>query len=316
MGTRVEPCFDAPVADGGYAWWYLDAVSDDARHGLTVIAFIGSVFSPYYARARRRAPGAAADAANHCALNVALYGQPGARWSMTERGRTHLQRAPDSLLIGPSALTWQGDTLCIEVDEIAAPWPARIRGVIKLHAPRRFHHPVALAAGGHVWHPIAPTARVEVTLTHPQWQWQGSAYLDANRGDTPLESAFERWDWSRAHLRDGRAVVLYDVQRRGAEPLSLGLEFGRSDGVRTLDPPPAARLPASGWRIARGTRSDSGVARVRRTLTDAPFYARSLVDTELLGEPVTAMHESLSLRRFDTAWVQAMLPFRMPRRTR
>ena len=44
--------FDTPVPDGGYAWWYLDALSDDGRHGLTVIAFIGSVFSPYYAWAR------------------------------------------------------------------------------------------------------------------------------------------------------------------------------------------------------------------------------------------------------------------------
>ncbi len=34
---------------GGYAWWYVDALSDDGRHGLTLIAFIGSVFSPYYA---------------------------------------------------------------------------------------------------------------------------------------------------------------------------------------------------------------------------------------------------------------------------
>ena len=50
--------FDTPVAPGGYAWWYIDALSDDGRCGLTIIAFIGSVFSPYYALARRRAPGA------------------------------------------------------------------------------------------------------------------------------------------------------------------------------------------------------------------------------------------------------------------
>ena len=33
----------------GYVWWYVDALSDDGRQGLTIIAFIGSVFSPYYA---------------------------------------------------------------------------------------------------------------------------------------------------------------------------------------------------------------------------------------------------------------------------
>ncbi len=71
------------VPHGGYAWWYLDALSDDGAHGLTIIAFIGSVFSPYYAWARRHGP---ADPANHCALNVALYGPRGKRWCMTERG--------------------------------------------------------------------------------------------------------------------------------------------------------------------------------------------------------------------------------------
>jgi len=33
----------------------------------------------------------------------------------------------------------------------------------------------------------------------------------------------------------------------------------------------------------------------------------------LLGESVTAMHESLSLDRFRARWVQMLLPFRMPR---
>ena len=73
----------------GYRWWYLDALSSDARHGLTIIGFVGSVFSPYYAWARRKGP---ADADNHCALNVALYGDAGHRWSMTERGARHVKR--------------------------------------------------------------------------------------------------------------------------------------------------------------------------------------------------------------------------------
>ncbi len=53
-----------------------------------------------------------------------------------------------------------------------------------------------------------------------------------------------------------------------------------------------------------------------RTLEDAPFYARSLVRPALLGERVAAVHESLSLDRFRTGWVQMLLPFRMPRRSR
>jgi carotenoid 1,2-hydratase len=47
------------------------------------------------------------------------------------------------------------------------------------------------------------------------------------------------------------------------------------------------------------------------TLLDAPFYARSLVETRLRGLRVASMHESLSLTRFDARWVRALLPFRM-----
>ena len=57
-------------------------------------------------------------------------------------------------------------------------------------------------------------------------------------------------------------------------------------------------------------------ATVLRTLEDAPFYARSVVKTHLLGRPVTAMHESLCLDRFSRQWVRVLLPFRMPRALR
>lgn len=299
---------------GGYAWWYLDALSDDGAQGITIIAFIGSVFSPYYAWARRHAPKGLADPLNHCAVNVALYGRQGARWAMTERGRGQVQRDAATLQIGSSELRWVGDTLHIEIDEVAVPWPSRIRGTVRVHAPRRFNHPVQLAAQ-HRWCPIAPAARVEVDLGGHRWA--GPGYLDSNQGDAPLEQAFQRWDWSRARLDGGHSLVFYDVDRVNAPPLRLGLRFDADGGVRAVEPPPATALPSSLWRVARGARSDDGnPARVRQTLTDAPFYARSLVDAHWLGEPVTAMHESLSLTRFDSAWVQAMLPFRMPRITR
>ena len=84
-------------------------MSDDGEHGLTVIAFLGSVFSPYYAWARGRG---VAKPEDHVALNVALYG-PRARWAMTERGAGSLVRDADHLVIGPSGLAWDGTTLTI-----------------------------------------------------------------------------------------------------------------------------------------------------------------------------------------------------------
>ncbi len=74
-----RPRFDADVPSGGYRWWYLDALSDDGRHGLTIIGFVGSVFSPYYAFGRGGA--AVPTPQTHCAINVALYGKSGHRWT-------------------------------------------------------------------------------------------------------------------------------------------------------------------------------------------------------------------------------------------
>jgi carotenoid 1,2-hydratase len=51
-----------------------------------------------------------------------------------------------------------------------------------------------------------------------------------------------------------------------------------------------------------------------RTLEDTPFYNRNVVATQIGGERLTAMHESFDARRFAAPWVQALLPFRMPRR--
>ena len=103
--TDGGPRFDQVVPPSGYLWWYVDAISDDGEYGLSIIAFVGSVFSPYYALARSRT-GGLADPENHCALNVALYGKGGKRWTMTERGRTHTTRNAQHFQIGPSSLHW------------------------------------------------------------------------------------------------------------------------------------------------------------------------------------------------------------------
>ena len=47
--------FGDSVPANGYRWWYLDALSDDARYGIAIIGFVGSVFSPYYFSARKKA---------------------------------------------------------------------------------------------------------------------------------------------------------------------------------------------------------------------------------------------------------------------
>jgi len=269
------------------------------------------VFSPYYKWARARGRG---DPHEHCAVNIALYGRGARRWAMTERSSAAMVRADDHLQIGGSALAWDGEALTIEIAETCAPLPFPLRGHVRLTPAATFSRFYPLdAVGLHVWRPIAPRARVEANFSAPSLAWRGSGYFDFNSGDEPVENAFSGWSWSRADVGE-RAVVHYDARPLAGAPRSLALRFA-GERVDEVEAPPFAALPRSMWGIAREARSEpQEKARVIKTLEDTPFYARSLVGARLDGASCAAMHESLDLRRFRSPLVQAMLPFRMPRR--
>lgn len=273
-----------------------------------MIAFVGSVFSPYYHWAGRRDP------ENHICLNVALYG-PRNRWSMTERRAGAGRRSAEEFVIGPSALSWEGDALVIDVNEIAVPHLSPIRGRIRVIPQALNPEPFALdAPGRHLWRPIAPAARIEVAMRHPAQSWTGAGYLDMNQGSEPLEAGFHRWDWSRATLSGGRSAILYDATRRDGTDLSLGLRFGPDGRAERLDPPPRAAMPRTLWRVGRRMQTDdpASLHEVRR-LEDAPFYARAEIRARLFGEDAHAVHETVDADRFAARWVKLLLPWRMPR---
>jgi len=251
-----------------------------------------------------------------------LYGDAGSYWSMTERGRSAIERSASEYRIGNSRMAWDGQALTVDIDEITAPLPRRLRGQVRLHTPAVCDFITPLDADGqHHWGPIAPCARIEVSLTQPALRWSGHAYMDANQGHEPIGRAFHEWDWSRAQLADGSTAVIYDVRPLGPGGSGRGPDrvIARRfapDGTHTpFEAPQRQPLPASAWRIARTMRSDAAVPPVlTKTLEDTPFYARSLVQAGVLGERVTAMHETLNVPRLVSLPVQLMLPWRMPRR--
>ena len=286
-------------------------MSDDGQHGITVIAFVGSVFSPYYAWARKRGR---PDPENHCALNVAIYSKGRGRWAMTERGRRHCVRSAQQFTIGPSQLHWDGDCLSIDIQEVCVPLPRRIQGRIKLWPQQLFSYSTPLdASGRHRWGPLAPAARIEVELNQPDLKWQGHAYLDSNEGDEPIEHGFHTWDWSRARRRDGSTLVFYDMQAPDEPDRVLALRFTPKGAVEPIEAPPAQRLPKTAWRLDRRMRSSDSV-RIHEQLEDTPFYQRALLEFHHAGERLLAFHETLSVPRLVSPVVQAMLPWRMPRR--
>ena len=233
---------------------------------------------------------------------------------MTERPKHRVHRDADNFAVGPSAMRWDGDTLVIDIAEISAPLPYKVRGTVRVRPEMIGTTAFSLdPAGVHRWHPVAPRARVEVEMTHPGVRWSGNGYFDSNFGDQPLEDCFDDWHWSRAHLRNDVAV-LYEGRRRDGTPFDIALKFDRQGRWHDVMQPPPARLPTTGWLVKRATRADQGhVPRVIKTWIDAPFYARSALATRVFGEDAHAVHESLSLGRFRSPIVQSMLPYRMPR---
>ena len=245
------------------------------------------MFSPYYAWARGAS--GLADPDNFCTLNVALYRTDApplsGRWTMTERGARHCQREARRYTIGPSQLRWDGQALHIDIDEITVPIPRRVRGSVRIEPQGLFNFSTPL----------------------------GSGYLDSNEGDEPIDRPFREWDWSRSQLADGSVAVLYDLQYKSGPDSLLALRFCPDGRVEHFDAPPRQTLRPTAWRLARRMRSDTPV-QVREQLEDTPFYQRAVLGSTLLGQPVTSLHESLDCTRLVSPVVQAMLPWRMPRR--
>ncbi|MFN5882965.1 MAG: hypothetical protein ACK44L_14805, partial [Burkholderiales bacterium] len=242
--------------------------------------------------------------------------------------------------IGPSSIALEGDDVVVRFDEWSLPIPRRIRGTVRLKPGAWCGFVAGLdAAGRHRWGPMAPCARIEVELDAPRVRWSGPAYMDSNEGDDPIDHAFHDWDWSRARMRDGSTTVIYDVRAprspgpsystatprlrdttrtglQAPESRVIAQRFLRDGRSEPFDAPPRQGLPASPiWRIERGVRTDTHhPARVLETLEDTPFYVRSTLSSSVLGEPVVAIHESLSLPRLRSLPVRLMLPWKMPRR--
>lgn len=307
-GDREGPNFDIEVPPRGYAWWYVDGVSDDGARAISAIGFIGSVFSPWFRWSRQ------ADPANNCCLNVATYG-PGGRFAMTDRGRAALGRSRDRLTIGPSSMHWTGRQLVIEVDEISSPpFVGRMRGTITVTPGGITDRELLLTPdGAHVWRPFAPASRIEVDLG-ARGQWSGHGYFDSNFGTRPLEEDFSYWTWGRYPV-EGGSTCFYDTARRDGTDQGVAIRFDDDGTAAHTALPPKAALSPSRWRVRRETRADPGYApRQVRPMLDAPFYARSVVRTRIGGYEATGVHEAIDFDRFKQPLLMPMLAVRVPRR--
>lgn len=308
-GDHQRPNFNIIVPPNGYAWWYIDGVDRTAQRAVSVIGFIGSVFSPWYRWSGRKDP------ENNVCINVATYG-PGGRFTMTDRGRSALRQSEDRFEVGPSSLRWEAGKLIIEIDEISGP-PiiSRVRGRITLTPSAITDQELALTRdGAHIWRPFAPTSHIKVDLNGEGWQWDGHGYFDANFGTRALEEDFSYWTWGRFPTQQG-STCFYDATRLDGSVLEQAVTFNREGALVDTPMPPKARLPRSLWAVARETRADAGYRPKQvKNMLDAPFYSRSAVKTKINGMETVGVHEALDLVRFRSPLIKPMLAVRVPRR--
>ncbi|WP_367396932.1 carotenoid 1,2-hydratase [Ruegeria atlantica] len=284
-------------------------MSDDQSRAISIIAFIGSVFSPWYRWSGRKDP------ENHVCINVATYG-PGGRFTMTDRGRSALRLTRDSMTVGPSSLRWDGDKLIIDINEMGAPpIVSPVRGQVVLEPTALTDVELPLTPDNtHIWRPFAPTARIDVDLTATGWQWTGHGYFDANFGTRALEEDFSYWTWGRFPAADG-STCFYDAQRLDGSTLSQAITFHSDGSAKKAPLPPKAQLNRSLWAVRRETRADKGYRPQQvMNMLDAPFYSRAMVRTQLGGVETTGVYEALDLRRFRSPLLKPMLALRVPRR--
>jgi carotenoid 1,2-hydratase len=316
-----------PTRPGGYAWWYVDAVSDDGTRALAAIFFVGSVFSPDYAARLRR--GEAARPQEHAAVNLAVYerGKPTV-WVMSEHPERALTIGEDFVRVGDSAIEREpGGGLRLTFRERSAPFlatlarlGARGEGELAVTPLAAVPPPATLSDDGarHVWHPVAPRARVRVRLSRPAIAFEGDGYHDINYGDGRLEDAFHAWSWARFH--DGaRTTILYALRPRAGAPRALLVDARDGDApaparpaALTLGPPRRA-----GWGLAlpsQYTLAPGGAPPLTCAPTAlwqvAPFYARYAAALGDGARRVTGLGEHLDLDRFRGPGIQFLLRFK------
>ena len=321
------------VRPGGYAWWYFDALSDDGTRALSIIFFVGSVFSPDYAARLRR--GEPARAEEHVAVNVALYDR-GRRvaWAMSEYDHRALAGDDENVRIADSSIErLPGGGVRLVLRERTAPFlltlaglGGRLEGTVELtpHAPAM--EPIELATGkeAHLWQPRLPRARARVNFTRPDFAFDGIGYHDFNRGDGRLERAFSSWSWARFHDAE-RTTILYALHERERPARALVVD-ARDDRpasarVASLLPEGERRRAPWGLPLPRWFALESDGATLRcsagRLYEAAPFYARyaaTLSEQSRAGvREITGVGEYLDLDRFASRGIQFLLRFRTRR---
>lgn len=311
---------------GAYRWFYFDAVSPDGELALVAIFFVGSVFSPYYAK--RLARGEEPKPSEHLAVNLALYrrgrrprfvfseyGAGGGGLELDERGG--LVR----MTVGKSSVVRDGSRFTVRIDDRCVGLRTPMVGTAVFDGLEESLPELALAPG-HLWRAHLPRARVSARFGDFSLQ-DVLGYHDENRGHEPPVRAFARWSWGRVHERE-TTKVFFDLEARapsrGGGIVREHLTIDARRGVSRTALPTRRLAPSwSSYLLPLPSAFDSGCSEQGErylsspvdVLERAPFYLRFLA--RFPPENALSMGEHVDFDRIDSRLVRKMVSLRVAR---
>lgn len=320
--NHPERSLDARLreAKGGFAWWYMDLLTDEGD-GMVLIWSFGLPFLPGYQDAARR--GAADGAGARPSLYLATYrGGKEQFYLFQEHAEADGGWDPDRHVFrfGNSRITsLQRDGrryVWADLDCALPGTDQRLRGEVWLDGVARRDEEVAEATdlNAHDWSPLTGPARggAELRVGAKTIRVEGRAYHDRNGSAVHLDGhGIEHWVWGRVAAAGSELIyyVLYPTQGTPTVLAMEVLEDGRTRHLRDVSVElHGARLARYGmpyWSHVRLLRSGRPwlIVRHRRLVDDGPFYLRFFTEAELGyragGRPQPGSGELLRPGRVD-----------------
>jgi len=261
--------FNYQLKPRGYAWWYVDLVSDDACYACTVIAFVGNVFSPAYYRASM-IPDALPSPYAFPAINAVIYNlKSGKRlWLFEQGAASDLTATEHSYQLGSHLIRRTPSSIDINIDGHCMPIARRLQATLSIDLNIVFDQHVALdRCADHHWYPVAPLARASLTVKKPTAiNFSGKAYHDCNYGCRPLSESFTDWWWMQSRNQEStESTVHYHCSAHQAtDPFSVRFDtageitMSKEPSGRDADQPTSSQI-ATTRRASQGNRTRKAV---------------------------------------------------------
>ena len=215
-----EP-FDPEKPQGGYEWWYFDAISLDKNWSLVIIFYEGNPFSPEYIQQSDHKPG------DHPAISVSLYHKGKCEYySFLEykAGKFHWDNEEQAVSIGTNFFRRQEAGGLLEYELLINQAQASghtIEAKLKFLSETIPDDLIEESKDElHKWNLLQPRAKVTGSINvngrkgKRNIGFSGTGYHDHNVGYEPMKDSFDDWYWGRFHFPD-KTLIYYLMNQEG-----------------------------------------------------------------------------------------------------